>query len=99
MVFRTKRGKNIHCMIHTTQSKLLKLLRICEVVNMSTMCGYRLYHNCYEFLHILLPLSFQICRIMSTTSISIWIHSKFNYITDFFPHFPLHVSNRQLVYS
>lgn len=32
MVFRKQRGKNIHCMLRTTQSKLLKLLRIFKVV-------------------------------------------------------------------
>jgi hypothetical protein len=87
-------------MIHKTQSKLLKLLRIGKVVNMNNKCRYSLYHNCYEHLHILLPLSFQICHIIiSTPRISMWIHSKFNYIIELLPHFLLYASSRQKVYS
>jgi hypothetical protein len=94
LVFKTYRGRNIHYVGPQNAIKVIRIVKIVMVIHRTNMRGQRFCHNCYKYcLQILLLLLFQSCHNnISSLSISMWIHSKFNYVSGL-PQMLIHSSD------
>jgi hypothetical protein len=79
----------------------LKVIKIVKAISRNNICWLKFCCHCYKYcLHTLVPVLFQSCQSnISSPSISMWIHSKFNYVSELSCTFSNPPSNMDVVYS